>query len=278
MYPAYGSTGAYEGSGAKQSFTMDTLNDNWYEDKVQRPEDVPYSERQKVVREKDPDCSVLTGYTTAIHEFPVNLVPRLARSTMPDSSRVIPVDIAGDVPYKRASGDKLEFTTTKQAMDQGMLSTAKPVDVRKPVMVTTHNLSATLNANRETGAPPTGFAATLPKHPDSELKSQLETTNQHFYDKKPELDKTTKDPAYFAPLDRTHHLDNIVYKDSYETVKHDNDINGRAGNRGELTRRPGESGNPYGVSTWVDEYAKWGDKIKGMSLSETRQKMQTKYF
>lgn len=33
---------------------------------------------------------------------------------------------------------------------------------------------------------------------------------------------------------------------------------GRCGTRGELIRHPEESGNAYGDSTWVDEFAQWG--------------------
>lgn len=260
-----------------QTFQKEVLNDNWYEDRVQEPEEIPYAARQKIVREKEADCSIVTGYTTAIGEFPLSLVPRIERHVLPDTSRTIPVDIPGEVPYKRATGDKLEFTTTKQTMDRGMLSTPPPLDVAKPVPVTTHNLSSTLKADRTTRAPPTGFAATLPRHPDSEFQGHFETTNQFFYDKKPE-EATTRSPEYFAPLDKTHNLQKTLHKDTWEEEKHDNDVGGRSGNRGEMTRRPGESGNPYGVSTWVDEYSQWGEKLKGMSLTETVQKKQTKYF
>lgn len=55
-------------------------------------------------------------------------------------------------------------------------------------------------------------------------------------------------------------------------------VAGGKGARGEITRRPGESGNPYGVSVFVDEYGKWGSAIQGMPLTETRARMQTKYF
>ena len=50
------------------------------------------------------------------------------------------------------------------------------------------------------------------------------------------------------------------------------------GNRGEITRNPREAGNPYGVSVFVDEYAKWGTKLEGMPLTESVRKAQTKYF
>lgn len=40
-----------------------------------------------------------------------------------------------------------------------------------------------------------------------------------------------------------------------------------------------QSGNPYGVSVFVDEYAQWGDKLGGkMTLGETVSKKMTSYF
>ena len=54
---------------------------------------------------------------------------------------------------------------------------------------------------------------------------------------------------------------------------------GGKGNRGAITRRPGESGNPYGVNVFVDEYAQWGQKLSGKyTLGETVARKQTAYF
>lgn len=53
---------------------------------------------------------------------------------------------------------------------------------------------------------------------------------------------------------------------------------GSKGSRGEMTRNPREAGNPYGISVYVDEYAKWQTKLSGMPLSESVRRQQTKYF
>ena len=50
------------------------------------------------------------------------------------------------------------------------------------------------------------------------------------------------------------------------------------GGRGEITRRPGESGNVYGVSVFVDEYAKWGTACAGRTLGDTVSSKMTKHF
>jgi hypothetical protein len=42
---------------------------------------------------------------------------------------------------------------------------------------------------------------------------------------------------------------------------------GGKGARGELTRRPGEAGSPYGVSVFVDEYAQWGRKLPAAGMT-----------
>lgn len=43
---------------------------------------------------------------------------------------------------------------------------------------------------------------------------------------------------------------------------------GRCGQRGELTRHPGEAGSMYGISTFVDEYATWGTQFLGQKRGD----------
>jgi hypothetical protein len=39
-----------------------------------------------------------------------------------------------------------------------------------------------------------------------------------------------------------------------------------------------QSGNPYGVSVFVDEYATWGTALKGRPLTETVNRKMTAYW
>ena len=66
--------------------------------------------------------------------------------------------------------------------------------------------------------------------------------------------------------------------DAYTTGKQEDAFAGRAGRRGELTRHPAESGSVYGMSTFVDDYARWGTKLVGQQLGNTIAKRTTRHF
>jgi hypothetical protein len=88
----------------------------------------------------------------------------------------------------------------------------------------------------------------------SDHDRHLETTNTHFYAKLPAIDTamaaTTRPRGYFDPNDRTHYNTSKLFLDSYDRTVRDNatETAGSKGARGEISRRPGESGNVYGAS------------------------------
>ncbi|KAG2500636.1 hypothetical protein HYH03_001403 [Edaphochlamys debaryana] len=107
----------------------------------------------------------------------------------------------------------------------------------------------------------------------------FETTNKAMYEDKPISDKTAHPERFQNEVPSKFGKTDFCMKQlTGEPSDQPPSAAGGKGNRGEITRRPGESGNPYGVSVFVDEYATWGTAIKGMPLTETVDRKQTKYF
>lgn len=69
-----------------------------------------------------------------------------------------------------------------------------------------------------------------------------------------------------------------LHRDTHTSGKSEDRFAGRAGRRGELVRHPGEAGSVYGVSTFVDEYARWGTKLQGMTYGDSAAQATTRYF
>lgn len=176
-------------------------------------------------------------------------------------------------------------STTKLAMDAQRFESLAPVAPPRPSMYSSKNLDGRL----KTYGVPDKMNYTLngTKPRASDVDRHLQTTNDHFYNKLPAADLTTagtgtKAENYFEPMDRTHFAKSTLRKDTYDTTRRQptEDVAAGKGSRGEISRNPNESGNVYGVSVFVDEYAKWGTVLpeKNMSLSESVSKKTSKYF
>lgn len=100
---------------------------------------------------------------------------------------------------------------------------------------------------------------------------------QLFYEDKPAADRAAR-PELTAAQKSSFCSSGKLAHDVYTTGKLQDVFSGRSGCRGELVRHPAEAGNPYGVSTFVDDYAGWGTKLGGASLAETASKKTTRYF
>ena len=89
----------------------------------------------------------------------------------------------------------------------------------------------------------------------SDSDRHLETTNTHFYVKLPAIDTamaaTTRPRGYFDTNDHMHCKKNTMATDTYDRTVRDSasEAAGSKGARGEISRRPGESGNVYGALT-----------------------------
>jgi len=142
-------------------------------------------------------------------------------------------------------------------------------------MVNSSNMSDAIWAARETAAPATGFGCTLPSRPHNSIKCDWRTTTQIFYDEKPAQARARGEAVPSAHLPCS---SGKLQRDSYTTGKNESASSGRGGQRGELTRHPGEAGNVYGMSTFVDDYAQWGSKLRGVRLSHTERLKTTRYF
>ncbi|EFJ49597.1 hypothetical protein VOLCADRAFT_104173 [Volvox carteri f. nagariensis] len=169
------------------------------------------------------------------------------------------------------------WETTKKEFDKAMLTSPPPANIKKPSMYTDGNLPDRLNTygladsiHYTTGPNPAAEAAKpAPRY--------MTTTNKELYEVKPQQDLTAH-PEAFQSTKSPYGLTDALTKSVRGEATDQSNVVGGKGARGEITRRPGESGNVYGVSVFVDEYAKWGSALKGMPLEETASKKQTKYF
>lgn len=100
---------------------------------------------------------------------------------------------------------------------------------------------------------------------------------QVFYQDKPTEDRAAR-PELNAPHSSMYCSAGKLDKDVYTTGKNQDLFSGRNGCRGELTRHPREAGNPYGMSVWADDYAKWGTKLAGMRLGDVDSLKTTRHF
>ncbi|GIL75255.1 hypothetical protein Vretimale_7914 [Volvox reticuliferus] len=167
--------------------------------------------------------------------------------------------------------------TTKNEIDQHMLSSPPPAKIKKPSMYTDGNLPDRMNTygladsiHYTTGPNPvTEAAQPAPRY--------MTTTNKELFEIKPQ-EAIASNPDMFQTTNSSHGLTDALTKSIRGEASDQSNVVGGKGARGEITRRPGESGNVYGVSVFVDEYAKWGTALKGMPLDETVSKKQSKYF
>lgn len=102
------------------------------------------------------------------------------------------------------------------------------------------------------------------------------THPQDFYSERPARATAAAPGAYTRVT--TRQSAGRLAADTFTTGKPEDTFAGRAGRRGELTRHPAESGSVYGVSTFVDDYARWGTKLAGKTLGETVTKRTTRHF
>mmetsp|Transcript_37553 Transcript_37553/g.83620 ORF Transcript_37553/g.83620 Transcript_37553/m.83620 type:complete len:219 (-) Transcript_37553:362-1018(-) len=173
-----------------------------------------------------------------------------------------------------ASTSGSDLQTTKRVMETTVLSTPAPAPPRKPSMYSGKNLEERLQTYGTPAKVHYPLGDTLGTAQDAQRF--LETTNQHFFDKLPEM-ATTSRPGYYTSPDRTHFKQGTIGKVQSDDSVATTTVGGK-GARGEITRNPKESGNVYGVSVFVDEYAKWQTHLSGVPLNETVKRMQTKYF
>lgn len=215
---------------------------------------------------------------------------------------------AGTLPDGLPSAPGQLAATSKRGQDESMLGSLAPHKPVKPSLFGSRNLDERLATYGKPEALHYTLGGTEVLASDSDR--HLNTTNAHFYSKLPELDKSaarsgtelhktvhhsagldhttartgiSRPPGYFAEApDRSHFSKSSVIRDTYDkTYRHPStEMAARGGARGEITRRPLEDGSVYGVSVFVDEYAKWGKVLpeRNMSLGESVSRQQTKYF
>ncbi|KAL6756383.1 hypothetical protein V8C86DRAFT_2649193 [Haematococcus lacustris] len=170
--------------------------------------------------------------------------------------------------------------STKTATDQAMAAARQtlPQPPPRPSMYPSEPaLKAAVELYAPGGVPPAVPAFTIgrttlqdPASP-SAGQPRRDTTNTHFYHTLPAQQRAQHPEVY------QHGDHSKYYKGTFrrelgatahvtETEAH---MPASKGSRGEMTRNPGESGNPWGVSVFVDEYATWG-KQAGSAASLTK--------
>ncbi|GFR47520.1 hypothetical protein Agub_g9238 [Astrephomene gubernaculifera] len=169
------------------------------------------------------------------------------------------------------------WQTTKAETEHKMLTSPPPAKINKPSMYTDGNLAERMltygladSVHYTIGPNPAAEAA-------KPAQRYLVTTNQDLYQTKPQ-EAIAANPETFRTEKSPYGLTNGMTKAIRGEQSDQLNVAGGKGARGEISRRPGESGNVYGVSVFVDEYAKWGTALKGVPLEETEAKKQTKYF
>ncbi|KAG2436633.1 hypothetical protein HYH02_011567 [Chlamydomonas schloesseri] len=188
---------------------------------------------------------------------------------LPTSERVV---------HKSLRPDQAVFQTTKQATEEKFLTTPPQAKVKKPSMYTEANVAERL----QTYGLADGIHYTIGPNAATEAAKpavhNLTTTNKEFFELKPEAARAADPDTFRASGPSQFAKTGLCVKSIRGEASDDANVAGGKGARGEISRRPGESGNPYGVSVFSDEYSKWGSAIQGMPLTETRARMQTKYF
>ena len=112
-------------------------------------------------------------------------------------------------------------------------------------------------------------------HTGCTCTDQLECL-QDFYEHRP-AKALSDSPMEFARSAKQQSTGKL-YRDTHTIGKTEDGYAGRAGRRGELVRHPGEAGSVYGVSTFVDDYARWGTKLQGLEYGQLAAQATTRYF
>eukprot|EP00239_Pterosperma_sp_CCMP1384_P011201 CAMPEP_0197860874 /NCGR_PEP_ID=MMETSP1438-20131217/36540_1 /TAXON_ID=1461541 /ORGANISM="Pterosperma sp., Strain CCMP1384" /LENGTH=272 /DNA_ID=CAMNT_0043477879 /DNA_START=62 /DNA_END=880 /DNA_ORIENTATION=+ len=250
-----------------RSFNSETLQDNWWENRIQKPEEVTHDERLQstVRREREDGICKFVDFDNCSQPFASVLCRQ--RHTLPGSKRTIPQQV-----------DELDYTTTYKAMMDGEQNHVAPPATVKLVHETNFYKEVHTSRNHE-AKPANGFGGVLPSHPPSHKQTYFETTNQAMYDRipkevkaKPPPPEQGNDSRYLGGYAASHNPNNTgkgqVYsdsrsfyytrqlpRDSLDTFVAEEPPRGRAGARGHLVRVPDESGSKKGTHTWADEYA-----------------------
>lgn len=174
----------------------------------------------------------------------------------------------------------------------------------KPTQSRMYSGSHSLDERVATYGRPASLAYTLPpaagkQADDIEAEKKRfdgTTTNRFFYEDLPAQARSSppKQGYFDTTLDDTKHrktmnlerekaffaTDGAAFISPYlaTSTRSTGAGTGKMGRMGDFTRNPKEAGSVYGVSIWADEYAQWGNKLKGKTLGETRSKAMTKHF
>ncbi|KAK3269674.1 hypothetical protein CYMTET_21896 [Cymbomonas tetramitiformis] len=248
-----------------RSFSNKSLQDNWWENRIQEPEEKTHDARLDTLTRRDRETSICKFVGVDNASQPVASVPVRHRHLLPKSDRVIPQHIEGAM-----------FDTTYTGMMNGEELFVSPPEVTKLVHDTNFYHEVHTNRTHEARAT-TGFGGVLPTHPADHCKTHFETTNQALYDRMPKEDtrKHTQqgdDARFVGGYQASHNPNNTVKgpvhtenrsfyytrklpRDSLDTFVAPEPPRGKAGGRGFLVRNPEESGSLHGSHKWGDEYA-----------------------
>ncbi|QDZ24884.1 hypothetical protein HOP50_15g74270 [Chloropicon primus] len=244
-----------------RTFSNKTLQDNWFEDRVQEGLDVNQS---KPVSKNELSLMFASG------EGQSERLEHLTRHARPDSRRTLPI---------LSDDDESRFTSTYKANSMETIQQKKfhGKDSGRKLLVNRLNLGKTIRTQRvlQNGDD------LLPKHPPSKDAKYFETSNSIMYGKDPD---SVRDKWDFKPLpekgndnrfiggyaakcnpnDEYHRAfygdsryffkTGSIEKDSYAKSMFAAQPRGKCGARGELVRAPDESGAILGTSVWADEY------------------------
>lgn len=131
-----------------------------------------------------------------------------------------------------------EFLTVNQASSTASRATPRIVNVVKPSLYSTSNLTTCLANYTKQEPIPFALGLTAPRELANVPQRHMQTTKQLHYERMPELAVQAK-PLYFAPNDTKHNINGQLSKPggvdgSVSNHKH---LAGGKGARGELTRR-----------------------------------------
>lgn len=248
-----------------RSFDCKTLQDNWFEDRIQAAEDEE-SHQEHIRETREHSLNVLVGFGNVSQ--PLCAAPTLVRHNMPPSNRTL-----------RGGDTNPDYSTTTKEHFQGGQAQKDPLKSTK--MVLEKNYYQVIHTDRtHKTLPVTGFGGILPSHPPGFGDSNFETTNDHFYAHKaaahrlytpvpPEQgdDKrwvggypASKNPnapdrgEVYSTSKSFNHAQHLP-QDTLDTFMVAEPPRGKMGSRGHLVRKCEESGSKYGSHVWADEYA-----------------------
>mmetsp|Transcript_26431 Transcript_26431/g.50191 ORF Transcript_26431/g.50191 Transcript_26431/m.50191 type:complete len:273 (+) Transcript_26431:111-929(+) len=253
-----------------RTFGSVTLQDNWYEDRLQAPEDIPHEKRLEAsrsrIRIKDESIGKFVGFDNVSQ--PIAPVPPRQRHELPKTSRTMPADVK-----------HRDFTSTYNAMMKG---DQQPPRTQKLVkMVQGSNYYHEVHTLRKHPTlPEKGFGGVLPTHPNTHNKVYFDTTYKAFFEDKPAEARAQPGPpeqgddsryvgGYAACLNpnapdkgqvfsdsRGFFYTQSLPRDTKDQVLREEPPRGKIGSRGELIRDPKEAGSKSELSTYKDEYAR----------------------